>query len=139
MFSSTFLLKRNATMSTKSEDVAARRAKLGLTVISNDGVTTTARTGSLTSVKDSGTAPAAGTALVVAAAPAPAAPKCGEPIDTSIAYRNHCGPDARSASFRSSPSYAAGQMPTPNSIGSSSPARVNPMRARLSVVGSDQD
>lgn len=130
-------------MSTKSEELAARCARMGLSVISNDGVTTTARTGSLASVKDSGTgapvAQATGTALVVAAAPAPAAPKCGEPIDTSIAYRNHCGPDARATSYRSSPSYASGQMPTPNSIGSSSPARVNPMRARLSVVGSDQD
>lgn len=126
-------------MSTKSEELAARCARMGLSVISNDGVTTTARTGSLASVKDSGTAPATGTALVVAAAPAPAAPKCGEPIDTSIAFRNHCGPDARATSYRSSPSYASGQMPTPNSIGQSSPARVNPMRARLSVVGSDQD
>lgn len=131
-------------MSAKSDVIAARRAALGLSVISNDGVTPTARAGALASVKDSD-APVTASATAVAA-PAAArshvpAPYTGDVIDTSIAYNNHCGPesraDAKSASFRSSPSYASGQMPTPNSISRSpSLARENPMRARLSVVGS---
>lgn len=134
-------------MSAKSDAIAARRAALGWAVISNDDVTPTARTGALASVKDGdAVASAAAASAPVAALAAPArtqvpAPYTGDVIDTSIAYNNHCGPqsreDAKSASFRSSPAYASGQMPTPNSISRSpSPARQNPMRARLHVVGS---
>ncbi len=95
-------------MSKKSEVITARRAALGLTVITNDIVINSAPTSMIKSVSPSGiteitSAPARSRALVTTtAAPlTPAqttcaqAPQNSNAIDTSIAYANHCNDGER--------------------------------------------